>query len=223
MPGPEATAALMLAAPLFDGRVGLASADPREPCDAYPEEMAAVKGAVEKRRREFAAGRMAVRLALRELGAPALAVPMGPDRAPVWPAGLVGSITHCDVACLAVTAWEGEIALLGLDMERDTPLENDLVPEICTEQERAWLAALEAPGQAAKVIFSAKEAVYKAQYPRSRTLIGFDALHVVPDLVGGQFTAEFREGVPGFAAGRRIAGKLAIGHGFILTAVAEPA
>ncbi|MEY8837434.1 4'-phosphopantetheinyl transferase [Cribrihabitans sp. XS_ASV171] len=223
MPGAEATAALMLAASLFDRRVGLASADPREPHETYPDEMAAVAGAVEKRRREFAAGRMATRLALRDLGAPALAVPMGADRAPVWPAGLVGSITHCDTACLAVMAWEGEIRLLGLDLEHDTPLGNDLVPEICTEEERAWLAALEAPGQAAKVIFSAKEAVYKAQYPRSRTLIGFDALRVFPDLVAGRFDATFREDVPGFAAGRRIAGKLAIGHGFILTAVAEPA
>ncbi|MFC3614317.1 4'-phosphopantetheinyl transferase [Lutimaribacter marinistellae] len=223
MNGAEAELALMLAAPLFDSRIALASTDPRRAYDVYPEEIAALGGAVDKRRREFAAGRMAARLALRDLGAPAMAVPVGDDRAPIWPPGLVGSITHTDVACLAVAAWEGEVAMLGLDLEPDQPLDEDLVREICTETERDWLAEQTQPGLAAKVIFSAKEAVYKAQYTRSRTLFGFDTLHVMPDLAGGAFAAEFRRDVPGFASGRRIDGKLVIGHGFILTAVAEPA
>jgi 4'-phosphopantetheinyl transferase EntD len=65
---------------------------------------------------------------------------------------------------------------LGVDIEPATPLDPDLVAVICTPAERAWLAGETDPGLAAKMIFSAKEAVYKAQYPLTGKVIGFDAV-----------------------------------------------
>ncbi|MBT3142628.1 phosphopantetheinyl transferase [Phaeobacter gallaeciensis] len=215
------TAALMLASPLLRGKVALASANPTGRYDAYPEEAEALKNAVDKRLRAFSAGRAAARLALKELGAPAIAIPMGEDRAPIWPPMLVGSITHTDTACLAAVGWEGEIRLLGLDLEPDQPLDDDLLPTICTEAERQWLAEQENPGQSAKLIFSIKECVYKAQYRLSQTLFDFDTLEIAVDLENQSFVAHFRQDVAPFASGDAISGRYAIGHGLIVTTVME--
>ena len=105
--------ALVLASPLVAGPVSLASTDPTIELPVYPEEIAAVSNAVPKRVSEFTAGRVAARLALKQLGAPAMSVPMAPDRSPIWPPGLTGSITHTHSACLAAVAWEREVRMLG--------------------------------------------------------------------------------------------------------------
>ncbi|MCE8508283.1 4'-phosphopantetheinyl transferase superfamily protein [Ruegeria pomeroyi] len=223
MTGAAATGALMLAAPLLDTRVALAATDPAGPHQAYPEELAALSRATTKRQREFAAGRAAARLSLRELGAPALAIPMGTDRAPVWPPGLLGSITHTDTACLAATAWEGEIRLLGLDMEPDTPLDTDLMETICIPAERDWLARQDMAGHWAKLIFSAKECAYKAQYRLSRALIGFDAIAIRPDPVSQSFAATFQTDIPPFSRGETLHGRFARGGGLIITVLAVAA
>ncbi|SDD24331.1 4'-phosphopantetheinyl transferase family protein [Ruegeria marina] len=223
MSSPGPTEALLLASPLLGRQAALAAADPTRDYEAYPEELAAIPGAVDRRRREFAAGRTAARLALRELGAPAMAVPMGADRAPIWPPGLLGSITHTGTACLAAVAWEGELRLLGLDLEEDTPLDPDLIPTVCSPAERAWLAGQDDPGHWAKLIFSAKECAYKAQYPISRTLFGFDALRIALDTGSRRFSATFRSDMPGFRRGHVLHGRYAAGEGLIVTAIAEPA
>jgi 4'-phosphopantetheinyl transferase EntD len=139
-------------------------------------ESAAVARAIPKRRTEFAAGRSAARAAMAEIGLAARAIPQGNDRAPLWPAGLVGSIAHCDACCIAAVAMQEHYAALGVDVEPATPLASDLFEVICTPAERAWLDDQPDPGLMAKVIFSAKEAVYKAQYPLTGKMIGFDAV-----------------------------------------------
>ncbi|MGY3133877.1 hypothetical protein ACVWZM_004559 [Bradyrhizobium sp. USDA 4501] len=70
----------------------------------FPGEENAVAGAVEKRRREFAAGRYCARCALSQLGFPTVAIPSAPDRSPVWPAGALGSVSHDSSLCFAVAA-----------------------------------------------------------------------------------------------------------------------
>lgn len=223
MSGPGPTEALLLASPLLGRGTTIAAADPARDYEVYAEELAAIPGAVDKRRREFAAGRMATRLALRELGAPAMAVPMGADRAPIWPPGLLGTITHTGTACLAAVAWEGDLRLLALDLEEDSPLDPDLMPTICTPAETAWLAGQDNPGHWARLIFSAKECAYKAQYRISRTLFGFDTLRITLDTANRSFTATFLSDVPGFRQGDMLRGRFATGHGLIVTAIAETA
>ncbi|MFD2112870.1 4'-phosphopantetheinyl transferase family protein [Thiorhodococcus fuscus] len=214
--------ALRLADALVDGKVALAAADPRQRYALFHPERAAIRHAVPKRVNEFSAGRAAARLALSELGVPATTIPMGSDRAPIWPPGIRGSITHSSDTCLAAAAWDSDIRLLGLDVEPDRPLESDLVPMVCTDAERTWLATKTMPGRYAKLIFSAKESVYKAQYPHSRTLFGFETLNVEVDIARDRFDAIFREEVPGFSLGTKIAGRFLIDYGLIVTAVVEP-
>lgn len=186
--------------------VALALADPGALATGLmPEETPAVARAVPKRRAEFAAGRRAARAALAQLGLPAQAIPQGPDRAPRWPAGVTGSISHCDGLCVAVASVSGPA--LGVDIEPATPLAADLMDLVCTPSEQAWAAIQPDPGLAAKQVFSAKEACYKAQYPLTGQLIGFDALTltIAPD---GSFTARSALPLPRLTGATRIAGGL---------------
>jgi len=205
---------------LFPPAVSVAITDPEADYPApFAAEEPAVARAIDRRRREFGAGRAAVREAMRRLGQPPAAVPAGSDRAPVWPPGLTGSISHSARLCVAVVAEVRAFPALGIDIEEALPLDPELATEICTLSERAWLSSLpdDRRGLMARLIFSAKECAYKCQYTRSRTLIGFHDLEITADPEAGQFEATFLGAVPGFAPGARFYGRHAIIDGHIVT------
>lgn len=155
--------------------VGVGVTDPQASADDVSPDLAvAVARAIPKRRAEFAAGRRAVRVAMADLGLPPTDVAQGADRAPVWPDGLTGSIAHCDTACIAAVS--ATHTSLGIDIEPATPLDGDLWDIICTAPEQAWITTQANAGLAAKMVFSAKEAVFKAQYPITGRMIGFEAV-----------------------------------------------
>lgn len=185
-----------------------------------PGEEAAVAGAVPGRAREFAAGRVAARRAMREIGVADRPVPAGADRAPIWPEGVVGSISHSAEHCVAAVAAADAWASVGIDVEPDAPLEETLWESVLRPEELAWLEAnpAERRGRLARLIFSAKEAAYKCQYPLTRTLLDFDdvAIGIAP----GIFTATFRRAVAPFPAGAALAGRWTAAAGALLTAVA---
>ncbi|GGF62877.1 4'-phosphopantetheinyl transferase EntD (siderophore biosynthesis) [Mameliella alba] len=156
--------------------------------ELYPAEAAAIARARPERRAEFAAGRLAARRAMAQLGLADAAIPMGADRAPVWPKGLVGSISHAEGVCLGVVARDADYRSLGIDVEGDDPLAEDLIPEICLPEELGLLPA-GARAARAKRLFSAKEAAYKAHYPLAGQVFGFHGLQV--DL--GQGCARFTD------------------------------
>ncbi|UWQ23948.1 4'-phosphopantetheinyl transferase superfamily protein [Leisingera aquaemixtae] len=210
---------LALVRPLFAADVALAGADPLgTPPPPLADEAAGLSpNAVEKRRKEFAAGRSAVHQAMRQLQIPPAPVQVGSDRAPVWPAGVVGSITHTKSCAMAVLARAGDVQALGIDVEEDTPLKDDLLPAICSAREQAWLRGQDNPGQMAKVIFSAKEAAYKCQYTLSRAFYGFDGMELEFDLAAGAYQAFFTADRPPFASGESVGGRFAIGAGLIMT------
>jgi 4'-phosphopantetheinyl transferase EntD len=166
---------------LFDGAVAVAvlpvtAAHP----PLWPEEEAAMARAVARRRAEFTAGRAAARLAMQGLGLPPQAVPMAPDRSPVWPSGVTGSISHAAGICAAVLSRD-VTRLLGLDIEDAAPLDPALWPLVLTPEEITALAQTPADqrGTCAKRIFGIKEAAYKAQFPLTGAVIGFQALEVL--------------------------------------------
>lgn len=169
--------------------------------------------------REFTAGRVAARLAMLAMGAPAQPVLCAKDRAPIWPRGIVGSISHASACCIAVTAPAQNIASIGVDVEPWEPLPAELHSSICTERELDWLNS-QHPTQRdhfARLIFSAKESAYKAQFPLSGQILGFDAIEIVLDLKRVSFCATFTQPVPPFQTGDRLSGKFAITEGSILT------
>ena len=91
--------------------------------ELLPDEAAHVAQAIPKRRREFARGRVSARQVLAELGVPSVSLLVGPKREPLWPEGIVGSITHDDRLCVVAVARAEKYAGLGVDVEPDEPLE----------------------------------------------------------------------------------------------------
>ena len=208
-------------ATLFDTHVALGQADPCAPAPPlFPDELRAMAGATRKRRREFAAGRTAARMAMAQLSLPPVAIPMAPDRAPVWPAGVLGSISHDRQTCLAVVARATSgLRGLGLDIEPMDPLAADLWPEICRPAELDYLHRQppENRGLWARMLFCAKEAAYKAHYPLTRTMTDFHALEVT--LSPSRFTARLCQPLPGFATGSELTGRLGLAGGAIVAGV----
>ncbi len=190
-----------------------------DPALLLPAEAALLGRAVPKRAREFAAGRVCARRALAEFGITDFAIERAADRQPLWPAGMVGSITHTTGFCAAVVAARDTTAGIGLDTEvagggplGGTPPEDEprggpagvlphLWPSICSAQEIDWLESLPMPVRirAATLIFSAKEAFYKCQYPLTLERLGFHDARVELGGWGGD-TGTFT-----IAATRRIA------------------
>lgn len=199
----DLTTLLAVARGLVPAGCGLAVADPRVDRPPFPGE--SVQG-LPKRLAEFRAGRAAAREALAALGLPDRAIPAGADRAPIWPMGVHGAISHSDRLCLAVVGWQRRI---GLDLEPATPLEADLRGTILIGAEMG------ASDLGAKLIFSAKEAVYKAQYPLTRQIIGFESVCVT--LTPGHFTAQFLQDVGPIAKGRQVQGRWSDVAGHFLT------
>ncbi|WP_373635708.1 4'-phosphopantetheinyl transferase [Yoonia sp. SS1-5] len=204
-----------MAAGMFPPPFVVAVTDPRADYpDLHPTEAPHTSGMIAKRLREFRAGRHAARTAMRELGLSDPAVPVGPDRAPIWPDGINGSITHCDTACIAIAHRGRET--VGIDIEPDQPLPDELIDLVCSPAEQARLATADR-GRMARVIFSAKEAVFKAQYPITRQMIDFNAMDITPDLANQKFLAVFQTPVGLFEKGFAITGRIALENGFILS------
>jgi 4'-phosphopantetheinyl transferase EntD len=138
---------------------------------------------------EFRHGRDCARRALSRLGAEPAAIPIGTNREPTWPTGVTGSITHAGAAAAAAVAWQSDVLSLGLDLEPISTLEEALTRRICRPAEiERELAHSAAPGETAKLIFSAKEAAYKALWPVVRQFLDFHDLEVALDLERSEFT-----------------------------------
>jgi 4'-phosphopantetheinyl transferase EntD len=174
---------------------------PGDPCMLEPEEAAAVARAVTKRAQEFAAGRLCARRALERFGVTRVVVRAASDRQPVWPPGFLGSITHTKGFCAAVVAERGALRGLGLDSEAADAVEARLWPSICVASELDWMGQwpAEARSRAATLVFAAKEAFYKAQYPSSGEFMSFSDLEVAP------CGAQVLEGSLSFAPTRSLA------------------
>ncbi len=191
----------------------------------FAAEWDAVAKARAARRGEFAAGRASARQALTALGGPAVALPVGPGRAPVWPEGFVGSITHTDDFCAAVTARVGDAASLGLDAESADPLDPEVERLVCGPDDYPHPVSGMGLGGVAwsKVIFSIKEAFYKCQYPLTRRFLDFDAAAVsfsprqTPQ--GGAFRVSPRRSATETAPWPHCSGHWRIAEGLVLVGV----
>ncbi|MGP4109966.1 4'-phosphopantetheinyl transferase family protein [Streptomyces sp. 4N509B] len=158
-------------------------AQPVQPGDLFPEEEAHVARAVDKRRREFCTVRVLARTALARLDGPRVPLMPGERGAPGWPEGFVGSMTHTTGYCAAVVARRTELASVGIDAEPNEPLrESGVLNMISLPVERPRLEALAARRPEVcwpRLLFSAKESVYKAWYPLARRFLDFDEADIV--------------------------------------------
>lgn len=179
----------------------------------YPEERTHVARAIPRRQREYAAGRQAARQAMAAIGWPAAAVPSAPDRSPIWPSGLVGSIAHTRSACVALVARSSDVAAIGIDLEDDHPLAAELWPTICTPAEQTFIHAQprERRGMLATRLFAAKESVYKCQFPLTRRMLDFQDVDVVLGPEGAP--SRFDASITAPTARRHLRGWLLSGNG----------
>jgi 4'-phosphopantetheinyl transferase EntD len=180
----------------------------------FPVEEAAVSRAVVKRRNEFAAGRSAARAALVGLNQMPSEIPMAEDRSPVWPNGITGSISHTDAACFAAVARVCEVRTIGVDLEQNEPIDDELISDICLGMELNKFE--DRVPMAARRIFSAKEAAYKTQYPLTRTLFGFEALQLC-SRNGNNLTFRFTRDIAPFRQNDQIVIRQWVDHGVILS------
>ncbi|MGP9017949.1 4'-phosphopantetheinyl transferase family protein [Streptomyces sp. BR1] len=142
----------------------------------HPQEEALIARSVPKRREEFTTVRACARRALAQLGLPPSPVLPGRRNAPRWPDGVVGSMTHCDGYRAAVLARDTDLAMIGIDAEPDLPLPDGVLESIALPGELAWVRAA-GPGSRVhrdRLLFSAKEAVYKTWFPLLGTELDFD-------------------------------------------------
>jgi 4'-phosphopantetheinyl transferase EntD len=194
----------------------------------FPEEQLVVGRAVEKRRREFTTARTCARAALEKLGFPAGPIPTGERGEPLWPAGVVGSITHCDRYRACAVARSSEIVTVGIDAEPNAALPEGLLGDIARPEELPSLRRLEWELPEVhwdRLLFSAKESVYKAWFPLAKRWLGFEDAVVAVDPSAGTFTVRLLVSGPPLADGplHGFSGSWMVRDGIILTAIAASA
>ena len=153
----------------------------------FPAEAAAVANAVASRRREFATARCCARRALARIGMPPIPIVPDPDGAPRWPTGVVGSITHCAGYRAAAVARSSDLLGLGIDAEPHAAVPAEALDLIARDEERERLLALadERPNlHWDRILFSAKEAVFKAWFPLTGSWLDFEDVSITLRLDG---------------------------------------
>jgi len=204
------------------GRIG------EVPLDLHDAERRAAAGWAPSRQREFFTGRSLARAALRRLGVSDAPLLVAADRAPRWPTGVTGTISHAGSLCVVAVAALARVRAIGVDVEPAHPLERALWAEICTEDERGWVQACAAADQGLWVrwLFSAKEAVYKMQRPLTGVFLEFHDVALRPHDASpreGHFTASVPPAVRERLGVDAIAGAYATEAEFLLTAASIPA
>ncbi|OEV07376.1 4'-phosphopantetheinyl transferase family protein [Streptomyces nanshensis] len=190
----------------------------------FPEERVAVARAVPKRQREFADVRACARSALGRLGVAPVPLVPGHRGAPQWPEGVVGSMTHCDGYRAAAVARGTDAVGIGIDAEPAEPTPDGVLGVISLPTEREHLRALAAAHpQVAwdRLLFSAKESVFKVWYPLTSRELDFSEAEITIDADAGTFSARLLvEGpVLGGERLRGFTGRWAARRGLLATAV----
>ncbi|MEM9195163.1 MAG: 4'-phosphopantetheinyl transferase superfamily protein [Myxococcota bacterium] len=206
---------------LFPPGVAVEEARPSEVTDPiFPEEEEAIVRAVEKRRREYIAGRVCAHRAMRTLGLEPVPVVREEDRSPRWPPNLRGTISHSSDYAVAVVGRASDVAGLGIDVEPREGIGPDLFERICTTRELTMLEALSdsSRGIEARVIFSAKEAFYKCQYAQSGQYLGFQDVELT--LGATEFTATLLRPAGPFPTGHEFSGGILRSEAMIVTTMA---
>lgn len=126
-------------------------------------------------RRASGAARLVARALMEQLDIAPFAVPPGPAGAPAWPPGIIGSLAHGDTVALAALARGPEIRGVGIDIEPPAPLPPEMRDLVVTAQEHASLARDPFAG---RLLFAAKEAVYKAVQPLDGLFLEFHDITV---------------------------------------------
>src|SRR3984893_12002130 len=194
---------------------------------SFPGEESLVANAVEARRREFITARRCAREALAKLGYAPVPIRAGRKREPLWPAGLVGSITHTTGFRATAVASRSVLASIGIDTEQNDRLPEGVEKSITVPGEPEMLAALSRAFPATRwgrLVFSAKESVYKAWYPLTGRGLGFEDARLAIDPVGTFAAKLLVDGArtDGGLPLVELRGRFIVARGLVATAVTVP-
>lgn len=193
--------------------------------ELFPAELESMGRAVEKRRREFTTARACARRALERLGVEPCAIANGERGQPLWPAGVVGSITHCAGYRGCAVARAAELAGVGIDAEPHAPLPDGVLGQIARAEERprlAELAGAEPEIHWDRLLFCAKETVYKVWFPLAECWLGFEDAVLDFDPAARAFIARLLKPWPQPGGGpQTLAGRWLVRDGLVLTAIAQ--
>ncbi len=157
----------------------------------FPQERAVIARAVDERRREYTSVRACARMALARLGLPRPPLVADTLGAPRWPDGVVGSMTHCAGYRAAAVARTDHVLALGIDAEPHAPVPEEVLEVIARPQEAAHLAALSSSHPQVsweRLLFSAKESLFKAWYPLTGRWLDFEDVALRIDPLNGTFS-----------------------------------
>lgn len=148
--------------------------EPSPPSElAYCEEVAMAKGWAQKVQELYVAGRLSAHAGLRDLRMDGQPLLRGEDGAPIWPDGVLGSISHTSGVGMAVVSTASGVLALGIDVEKgDRILKSNLVDKVCCESEGDWVLKQDSDFRLLRLL-SAKEAVFKAVCGLSKIRLGF--------------------------------------------------
>ena len=182
--------------------IGIVSAEDYANCVLHREELGILSPrACRRKQSEFASGRAAAHFALHQIGFPnAFPLLRGQKGEPLWPPGIAGSITHCYPWSIAVAVQGSDLPTIGVDLETTGGMKGTDISElVCDRTELDWVSAGNLQ-ERLTMIFSAKEAVYKACYPLCRRYIDFKDVELtwVPaeSCFQGKFLAPFGSDFP---------------------------
>ena len=165
----------------------------------FPEEERIIAHAVQARRREYEAVRSCARACLARLGYARVPILPGLGGAPTWPDGVLGSMTHCAGYAAAAVGSGTRICAIGIDAEPDAPLPDGVLDLVATPAERDRLAATRPAPDGPnwdRLLFSAKEAVYKAWFPLVGEWLDHQQAEILFDPHHRTFTAQLsRDGL----------------------------
>jgi 4'-phosphopantetheinyl transferase EntD len=176
-----------------------------------PAAVACVERLGKPKNTDFETGRECALEALRKLGCATPTVLRGDSGEPLWPQGVVGSITHTYEYCAAAVASLNEIRKLGIDAELHRGLKEGVLDIIANVDEVQMIRQLPEGVHWDAVLFSAKESIYKAWFPSGGPL-GWEDVSIVFHPEGGTFNV---------ANPAQLEGRFLITKNFVLTAVTE--
>ena len=141
--------------------------------------------AVESRQFAYSTGRYLAKRALAEIGVEVSSIPTHASRRPLWPEGVVGSITHSRRYAIAVVGFRSGLAGIGVDLEVAGRVTENIAGTVMSADERDWCLGLSlrgaggsCPRTAYTANFSAKEAVFKAVNPIVGLMVGFREVEI---------------------------------------------
>ena len=190
----------------------------------FPEEQQIIAHAVATRQREYATVRCCARACLGRLGYPQVPILPGYGGAPTWPAGIRGSMTHCTGYTAAAVSHHQRIFAIGIDAEPDAPLPDGVLHLVATPAEQDHLAMTQLQPDSPnwdRLLFSAKESVYKTWFPLVGEWLDHQQVEILIDPHNQTFKAQLSRN--GLTVGgrhiRHLHGRWTHTQGILATAV----